>query len=49
MGELLECKAAAQKLLDAWQSPEWETKGRPIVKWDKEQLSHLWAKLGSCE
>jgi hypothetical protein len=39
----------AESILDAWKSPEWETTDERVVKWDKEQTSHLRKRLASCE
>ena len=47
IGMLHERMREAQKMLDSWQSPEWEVIGMRTVKWDKEQTRHLRARLAS--
>jgi hypothetical protein len=40
----------AQKIVDSWKSPEWETTNEQGVKWDKEQTQFLRSLIGSsCE
>jgi hypothetical protein len=46
---LVEHKNVAKKMLDTWQSPEWEVRNERTVKWNKEQTEYLLAKLGSCK
>lgn len=47
VGELLECKRVAQRLLDTWQRPEWGVTNERTVTWDKEQTRQLRAILAS--
>lgn len=37
----------AQKNLDTWESPEWETADERSVQWNKEQTSYLRKRLGT--
>jgi hypothetical protein len=48
VGLLESHRKEAQKILDSWKSPEWETTDTRTVKWDKDQTRHLREKLGSC-
>lgn len=47
VGILRSQRKAAQSMLDSWESPEWETTGRPAAAWNEEQSRHLLSRLGS--
>jgi len=49
MGLLQTYTKEAQKILDSWQSPEWEVTDMRTVKWGKEQTRYLRTRLGSCK
>jgi hypothetical protein len=45
---LSEQQQDADRILNSWQSPEWETTGKRPVKWDEEQSKYLLEKVDSC-
>jgi len=47
IGVLNSRRREARKILEVWQSPEWEVVGRPTVQWNKEQTRHLRERLAS--